>query len=243
MSFRAESHAAASSCVSRSASTVPSITASASSRRSRRSGAISRRYSCSISSSSEAGGNSRRSDGSSGVSWSSSRNCSGSERRRSRSSASSRIRTPPSRVRSMRRRTPSDVLLHGGPQPVLVEAEHVHLRPLPGTGGHHGPALVVHVEHELGGFLAAVAEQLLEHERDVGHEVYGIVPDDHEPGAVRDDDIVDGGLVELDRRGRRGHAVDSPTVQWNRTTATHTADAPAMCTPTSKAGTSVKYCT
>ena len=39
-------------------------------------------------------------------------------------------------------------------------------RPAPGARADHRPALVVHVEHELGGLVAAVAEQLLE---DVGH--------------------------------------------------------------------------
>src|SRR5687767_13386024 len=246
-SLRVDSQAQASSSESRSASTVAAITPAASSRRSRRSSPMKRRYSVSISSSSEAGGNSRRNDGSSGVSFSSSCNCDGNVRSRSRSSLSSRSLKLPSRLRSTLRRT-SEVLLHRRPQAVLMEPEHVELGALPGTRRHHRPALVVDVEHELGRLLLAVAEQLLEHERDVGHQVDGVVPDDHEPGAVREDDIVDAGLVELDGSGRRCHARDSPrspaaTVTWNHVVATHTAEAPAMWMPTSTAGTPVKYCT
>src|SRR3712207_7097791 len=38
------------------------------------------------------------------------------------------------------------VLLHGGPEPVLVEAEDVELALLPAAARHDGPALVVDVE-------------------------------------------------------------------------------------------------
>ena len=45
-------------------------------------------------------------------------------------------------------------------------------------------ALVVHVEHQLGGLLERVAEHLLEHERDVAHQVDRVVPDEHDPRPV-----------------------------------------------------------
>src|SRR5262245_22266265 len=63
------------------------------------------------------------------------------------------------------------VVLERRPQPVLVEAEDVQLGLLARPAGHGGPALLVDVEHQRGGLLAVVAEQLLEHERDVAHQV------------------------------------------------------------------------
>ena len=43
-------------------------------------------------------------------------------------------------------------------------------------------ALVVHLVHQSRGLLTRVAEQLLEHEDDVRHQVHGVVPHDHDPG-------------------------------------------------------------
>ncbi len=70
-------------------------------------------------------------------------------------------------------------------KPVLVKAEHVQLGLLPGPVGHDRLPLEVDVEHQLLGLLQAVAEQLLEDEGDVGHQVDGVVPDDDLPGPVQ----------------------------------------------------------
>src|SRR6266496_6420840 len=101
------------------------------------------------------------------------------------------------------------VLLHRGPQPVVVAPVDVVLGLLAGTAGHHRLALVVDVQHELGGLVLGVAEQLLEHEHDVGHEVDGVVPDDHDPGHVSLRDLVALGGALAYRRGR-AHAAHAP---------------------------------
>src|SRR5579885_910601 len=184
--------------------------------------------------------------------------CGPSARSSSRSSGGMRMSKPPRRER----RTRLPIMFHGGPQAVLVQAEDVELRLLAGPARHHRLALLVDVEHELGGLLQAVAEQLLEDEGDVGHQVDRVVPDDHDPGPVGRDDVLDVRLFDLD--GRRGHREERATVhgsrvppspsgpvpatgtekaRWNCRTATQTAAAPAMWKPTSRAGTPVKYCT
>src|SRR6266566_4964069 len=76
------------------------------------------------------------------------------------------------------------VLLHRGPQAVAVQYLDVVLHRFPGPGGDHRLALVVHVEHQLGGLLLRVAENVLEHVCDVGHQVDRIVPDDRDPGVI-----------------------------------------------------------
>src|SRR5262245_58129840 len=102
---------------------------------------------------------------------------------------------------------PSVVLLHRRPQAVLVEPEDVELALLAGAVGDDRPALEVHVEHELGRLLLAVAEQLLEDERDIAHEVDGVVPDEHDPRDVGLGERVADRLVDLDRGGRHaGHS-------------------------------------
>ena len=53
-----------------------------------------------------------------------------------------------------------------------------------------GAALVVDVEHELGGLLLAVAEELLEDVGHVRHQVDRVVPDDDQPRPVGDDVLV-----------------------------------------------------
>src|SRR4051794_29661130 len=132
----------------------------------------------------------------------------------------------------------SIAVLHGGPQPVLVETEHVELGPLAVAARDHRPSLLVHVEHELGGLLVAVPEELLEHERHVRHEVDRIVPDDHDPGTVERGVVpgvpIDVGTVELDGRGSGHGSIVSgaparwKSPRWNRTVAVHTVAAPAM---------------
>src|SRR3954454_11656683 len=86
---------------------------------------------------------------------------------------------------------------------MLVEPEDVELGLLTRPGGHDGAALVMDVEHQLGGLRAAVAEQLLEHEHDVAHQIDGVVPDNHDPPAVRDGLVV--GLGPLDLGGSGAH--------------------------------------
>jgi len=84
---------------------------------------------------------------------------------------------------------------------VRVQARHVELTSLAGAGGDDGSTLVAHVEHQPGGLLTRIAEQLLEHVHDVGHQVDRIVPDDHDPGNVRDDVFVAHRAFGLDRGG------------------------------------------
>src|SRR4029450_11926907 len=97
------------------------------------------------------------------------------------------------------------VLLHGRPEAVAMEAVDVELGLLPGAAGHHRLALVVHVQHQPGGLPPVVAEQLLEHEHHIRHQVDGVVPDDHHPGDVRLGDVVVLGGA-LAHRGGRAHA-------------------------------------
>ena len=71
--------------------------------------------------------------------------------------------------------------------------------------------------------LQAVAEQLLEHEGHVGHEVDGVVPDDDDPRAVGFDDLVD---RRADRRSRpapcsTGEAVIGPRPCGSRAAPAH----------------------
>src|SRR3954449_7792233 len=70
------------------------------------------------------------------------------------------------------------------PETVAMQLVGVHLHALPGAGGHHRFPLVVHVEHQRLGLLAAVAEGLLKNPGHVRHEVHRIVPDDGHPGAI-----------------------------------------------------------
>src|SRR5262245_18707630 len=68
------------------------------------------------------------------------------------------------------------IVFERGPETVLVEAKDMHLRPLAGIAGDDRLALVVDVEHQLGRPLEGVAEQLLQYERDIAHQVDRIVP-------------------------------------------------------------------
>src|SRR5438132_6514776 len=64
--------------------------------------------------------------------------------------------------------------LHGGPQAVMMEPVHVELGLLAAATGYDGLAPVVHVHHELRGFLLAVSEHLLKHVRDVRIQRAGV---------------------------------------------------------------------
>lgn len=88
-----------------------------------------------------------------------------------------------------------------------MKAEHIQLGLLPVSVRDHRPTLVVDVEHQLVGLLGAVAEQLLEHERDIGHEVDRVVPDENDPRSLKVDLLVAAqvGLVDLDGRRPRAH--------------------------------------
>ena len=79
----------------------------------------------------------------------------------------------------------ASILLQRGPEPVSVEALDVELGLLAGPGGDDRLALLVDLEHQLRRLRLRVAEQLLEDERDVRHEVDRVVPDDHDPRACR----------------------------------------------------------
>jgi len=88
-----------------------------------------------------------------------------------------------------------------------VKAEHIQLGLLPVSVGDHGATLAVDVEHQLVGLVCAVAEQLLEYERDIGHEVDRVVPDENDPRSFQVNLLVVAqvGLVHLDRRRPRAH--------------------------------------
>ena len=103
--------------------------------------------------------------------------------------------------------SPDHDLLHRGPQPGGVQLRHVGLDLFLVAGRHGGLALVVHVEHQLGGLRLGVAEELLQHVGDVGHQVDRVVPDDRLPRDVGGDVLgrrpgpPDGGCGQ-----RHGHA-------------------------------------
>src|ERR1700712_5210899 len=100
---------------------------------------------------------------------------------------------------------PSLIVLHRGPEPVLVEAKNIYLALFSGAVGHDGPAFVVHIEHQLLGLLLGVAEELLEDESDVVHGVDRIVPHQDHPWSVRRQGLVLSRFFELYGRGRAGH--------------------------------------
>ena len=79
---------------------------------------------------------------------------------------------------------------------MLVEAEHVELGALTLAARHNGLALGVHVHHQLRRLLKGVAEQLLQDERHIRHEVDRVVPHDHLPGAVVAGRVLVDGLVD-----------------------------------------------
>ena len=76
---------------------------------------------------------------------------------------------------------------------MLVEAVDVELGAFPGARRDHCPALVVDVEHQLGGLLLRVAEELLEDEGHERHQVDRVVPYDDQPWPVRGGRLVDDG--------------------------------------------------
>src|SRR4051794_13812786 len=137
-----------------------------------RSSPTSARYSASCSGScAYATGNSRLNPGSADASpWSAARSCGRISCSIRRSSSGSFTSKRPSRSRRTPRTflaispEPSGVVLHGRPEAVLVQPEHVELALLARAARHDGSTLLVHVEHQLRRLLEAVAEQLLEHE-------------------------------------------------------------------------------
>src|SRR4051794_2281281 len=92
-------------------------------------------------------------------------------RRRSASKAVKVATAPPPRMppKPRCRRSPIRAL-HRGPEAVLVHGPHVALHLLAAAGRDHRAAVLVHLQHQLLGLLARVAEVLLEHEGDVGHQ-------------------------------------------------------------------------
>src|SRR5918999_851401 len=76
------------------------------------------------------------------------------------------------------------LFLHRRPEPGGVQLRDVRLDLVLVPGRHRSLSLVVYVEHQGGGLGLRVAEQLLEHVRDVRHQVDGVVPHDRLPGDV-----------------------------------------------------------
>ena len=83
---------------------------------------------------------------------------------------------------------------------------------------HKGKAVVAagareamehNVEHELGGLLPGVAEDLLEHVSHVGHQVHRVVPYDGDPGPVRYRTVR--GPWKIHLSGRHAHTYPPPT--------------------------------
>src|SRR5690349_1060192 len=118
-------------------------------------------YSCSRSGSFAYPGGNRRSRPSVSSLTSRSRSCPVRFEISSRSSSLMRNWNVPSCVRRTMRfaiRGALLVVLHGCPEAVFVQPEHVELGLLPGAVRDDGATLVMHVEHELRGLLARVAE-------------------------------------------------------------------------------------
>src|SRR4051794_4225310 len=68
----------------------------------------------------------------------------------------------------------------------------------------------MHVEHQLRGLFERVAEELLQHVRDVAHQVHRVVPHDHDPRVIRCHQLVLLGFVDPRRFERRRHAPSVP---------------------------------
>src|SRR6516164_2621584 len=105
-----------------------------------------------------------------------------------------------------RRRSP--VVAHRGPQTVTVQDLGVSFHRLAGAVRHHRLAPVVHVQHELLRLGLGVAEYLLEHVGDIGHEVDRVVPDDGHPRCVGHG--VESGLLALNLSGCHTHRSSPP---------------------------------
>src|SRR3954470_3626859 len=107
----------------------------------------------------------------------------------------------------VRSRARSRVLLVGRPQPVGVQPVRVVLHPLPRARADDRLALVVHLQHELGGGGLVEAEQVLQYEGHVGHQVDRVVPDDRHPGAIEVGLLPRRRLGRPRGRERSGHAI------------------------------------
>src|SRR5690606_37904673 len=76
------------------------------------------------------------------------------------------------------------VVLEGGPQSVAVHGLDVALHLLARTAGDDRLAIVVRVQHELGGLVLGVAEVRLKDVRHIAHEVDRVVVGDGDPRDV-----------------------------------------------------------
>jgi len=65
----------------------------------------------------------------------------------------------------------------------LLEGVNVGFRPFPGTGPDDGAPLLMHLKHMLLGPVVIKAEDFLENEDDVGHQVDRVIQHDHLPDA------------------------------------------------------------
>src|SRR5215208_3047310 len=88
--------------------------------------------------------------------------------------------------------------------PVQLLAQQLEQLPLvvgqaqAGAVRDDGLPLLVHLQHQVGRLGEAVAEQLLEHERDVRHQVDRVIPDDHDPRPVVLRVVLAAGPLDLD---------------------------------------------
>ena len=87
------------------------------------------------------------------------------------------------------------------------------------------------LEHQPVRLLEAEAEELLEDEGDVRHEVDRVVPDDHDPRPLLLDPFVRGGLLNLDL-GRRDDRAHGPIVADKLCGATERKNAAEKAAPT-----------
>src|SRR6185436_4803246 len=124
----------------------------------------------------------------------------------------------------------SPVVLHRRPQAVRVQTSDVVLAALAGPARHDRLPLVVHLQHELAGLGTRVAEQFLENERDVVHEVDRVVPHQHDPGeigarvgvaeqlldGVGDDDLLGTGLGEESHSSGRSFGRSSAAMRESK---------------------------
>ena len=118
--------------------------------------------------------------------------------RTSRSDRGRRTRNVPSRRRSIPRSTVSPAA--SSPRARGRGGGRRRAPPFARPGRDDGLPIVVHLQHELRRLRLRVAEELLEHERDVRHEVDRVVPDDHDPRPVLVTGLLLVDLLDVRRR-------------------------------------------
>ena len=55
----------------------------------------------------------------------------------------------------------------------------------------NGSTFVVHIQHQRSCFFKAVAKKFLQYESDIRHQIDGVIPNEHNPGAIRVNRTID----------------------------------------------------